>query len=79
VSVPQAAWPSDHLKWNQRDPADDKICAQLVLDAYANALRSASTQRDAFRAAVRVWQEQNPKASSEMARAAVATILCKKL
>jgi len=62
----------------QADPADDKVCAKLVLDAYTNAVRSPD-RRDAFNTAVGVWREYNPNASPEMAGAAVATILAKKL
>ena len=79
MSVPQAAWSSDRLNWNHPDdPEENKICAQLVLDAYASSMRSGPTRRDAFRAAVRVWRERNPHASPEIAGAAVATILCNK-
>ena len=74
----QPAWPPSPWDVKQEHLANDKICAELVLDAYTNATRSPG-QRDAFNAAVRVWRECNPNASPEMARPAVAIILTKKL
>ena len=74
----QPAWPPSPWDVKQEHLADDKICAELVLDAYTNATRSPG-QRDAFNAAVRVWRECNPNASLDMARPAVAIILAKNL
>jgi hypothetical protein len=62
----------------QENAPENQTCTKLVLDAYTNALKSPGW-RDAFNAAVRVWRECNPTASPEMAGAAVATILAKKL
>jgi hypothetical protein len=62
------------------DRSPDAIaCAQAVLDAYTDALKSNTTRRRAFDAAVQVWREHNPMASPEMGPPAVASIICRKI
>lgn len=56
---------------------DDERCAQLVIETYTRAPKTGG--QNAFEVAVKIWREQNPDASPETARTAVATILCYKL
>jgi hypothetical protein len=58
--------------------ANHVACAEEVLQAYMTLMKGVVKERDAFEHAVRIYQARNQNVSSEVARRAVAGIICRK-